>query len=98
MLIKGCFPLLFLENANHSLITDAAMAKPSTRNLNKQKRERKLGLQSKLYNFWKLGGVDLLLVIFNQKKEEYYTFWLTKEKKWPRIEEIVSFPINIGHC
>jgi hypothetical protein len=53
------------------------MAKQLIKSRNKQLKRRLEGLKSKSYSYGKLDNIDLLLIIHNRAKDDYYTYSLT---------------------
>jgi hypothetical protein len=70
----------------------ADMAKQSIKSRNKQLRRRLEGLKSKSYSYGKLDDIDLLLIIRNRVKDDYYTYSSTDRVSSWRIDQIVSRP------
>jgi hypothetical protein len=72
------------------------MAKPSVKTQNKMLRRRLLGLKSKCYGYGKLNNIELMLVIHNRVKKDYYTYLSSdRVKSWANIEHIVSRSIEV---
>ena len=71
------------------------MAKQSPKNRNKQKKRRLEGLKTKCYDYGNLGDIELMLIIRDRAKRDYYTYAST-DRVWSwTMEEIVSRPVNI---
>ena len=73
-----------------------AMAKPTTKAQNKMLRRRLQGLKSKCHKYGKFKDIELVLIIHNRAKKDYYTY-LSSDRvtSWVNIDHIVSAPMQM---
>ena len=65
------------------------MAPQTTKERNTQRRKRKEGYDNKSYEMWDLCGFEVLTVVRNPEKSQFYTFRTMEKLKW-NIDQIVS--------
>ena len=65
------------------------MAPQTKKERNTQRRKRKQGHDNKSYEMWDLCGFEVLTVMRNPEKDEFYTYRSMKKLTW-NIDQIVS--------
>ena len=67
------------------------MAKSTIKAQNKTLRRRLKGLKSKCYGYGKLNDIELVLIVHNRAKKDYYTYISSdRVTSWVDIDHIVS--------